>query len=228
LAVAIAALRSGDGERRANALELLEAADPAFVRPLLPIWELVARSRATDGWLEEVLADEDAWLRECAAFLSTRSRSVKTLPTLALVERVMFLRKVPLFEDLAPGDLKHVATLASERLYPSGAVRVRQGGPGEELYIVVSGSVRVVTDGRLVAVRGPGDSVGEMAILTGEPRSATLSADGEVRALAIDRRQFEAILRDRPEIGLAVIRTLAQRLRERADLEAYGEIDRSG
>jgi CRP-like cAMP-binding protein len=54
-----------------------------------------------------------------------------------------------------------------------------------------------------------------MAILTREPRSATLIAEGDVRVLCVERRQFEVMLRDRPEIGLAVIKTLAQRLRER-------------
>jgi hypothetical protein len=196
-------------------LELLEAADSTFVRPLLPIWEPVIRSRPAHGWLEEVLADEDEWLRQCAEFLGAASRRMRTLPTLALLERVMFLRRVPLFEDLPPGDLRHVAAVAGERLYQDAAVIVRQGDPGEELYIIVSGRVRVAIDGQPAAVRVPGDSVGEMAILTGEPRSATLSAEGETRVLYIDRRQFEVILRDRAEVGLAVIRTLAHRLRER-------------
>jgi CRP-like cAMP-binding protein len=67
---------------------------------------------------------------------------------------------------------------------------------------------------RQVAVRGIGDCVGEMAILTREPRSATLIAESEVRVLCVERRDFQAMLRDRPEIALAVVRTLAHRLRE--------------
>jgi hypothetical protein len=213
---AITGLRSRDGEQRANALEMLEAAEPAIVRPLLPIWEPAPAGRPAPGWLDEVLADQDEWLRACAEFVAaTSSGSVKTLRTLPQMERVMFMRKVALFEALAPADLKQIAGLATERFYPPGAQLVRQGDPGDELYIIVSGKVRVVMDGNPVATRSTGDSVGEMAILTREPRSATLIAEGDVRVLFVERRQFEVMLRDRPEIGLAVIKTLAQRLRER-------------
>jgi len=213
---AIAGLRSRDGEQRANALEMLEAAEPSIVRPLLPIWEPAPAGRPEHGWLDEVLGDHDEWLRACAEFLAaTSSGSVKTLPTLPLMERVMFMRKVALFEGLAPGDLKQIAGLATERFYPPGAQIVRQGDPGDELYIIVSGKVQVLTNGQPVAVRSAGDTVGEMAILTREPRMATLVAEGDVRVLCVEQRQFEVMLRDRPEIGLAVIKTLAQRLRER-------------
>jgi HEAT repeat protein len=213
---AIAGLRSKDGDQKANALELLEAAEPAIVRPLLPIWEPAPAGRPAAGWLDEVLADKDEWLRACAEFVAaTSSGSVKTLPTLSLMEKVVFMRKVALFEDLAPADLKQIAGLATERFYPSGARLVRQGDPGDELYIIINGKVQVVMDGNAVATRSTGDSVGEMAILTLEPRSATLIADGDVRVLCVEQRQFEVMLRDRPEIGLAVIKTLAHRLRER-------------
>jgi HEAT repeat protein len=216
LQAAIAGLRGRAGEQRANALEMLEAAEPAIVRPLLPIWEPAPAGRPEPGWLDEVLGDHDEWLRACAEFVAaTSSGSVKTLPTLPLMERVMFMRKVALFEGLAPADLKQIAGLATERFYPSGAQLVRQGDPGDELYIIVSGKVRVLADGQRVAVRSAGDTVGEMAILTREPRMATLVADGDLRVLCVEQRQFDVMLRDRPEIGLAVIKTLAQRLRER-------------
>jgi HEAT repeat protein len=216
LQAAIAGLRSRDSEQRANALEMLDAAEPALVRPLLPIWEPAPVGRPADGWLDEVLADNDEWLRACAELVdATSSRSVKTLATLPLMERVLFLRKVALFEELAPSDLKHVAAIATERVYPDASKLVRQGDSGDELYIIVSGRVRVLTDGQPVAARSAGDFIGEMAILTREPRSATVVAEGDVRVLCVEQRQFEVMLRDRPEIGLAVIKTLAQRLRER-------------
>lgn len=216
LQAALAGLRSRDNEQRANALEMLEAAEPGLVRPLLPIWEPVPDGRPADGWLDEVLADTDEWLKACAELVvATSSSSVKTLPTLPLMERVLFLRKVALFEELAPSDLKHVAAIATERVYPDASKLVKQGDSGDELYIVVSGKVRVLVDKQPVAVRSVGDFVGEMAILTREPRMATLVAEGDVRVLCVDQRQFEVMLRDRPEIGLAVIKTLAQRLRER-------------
>ena len=213
---AINGLRSRDREQRANALEVLEAVEPRLVRPLLPIWEPVDGVRPAAGWLEQLLADDDEWLRSCAEFFAAASSDpVKAISILPLMERVLFLRKVALFEELAPADLKHIAAIATERFYPDRAVLVRQGQPGDELFIVVSGSVRVEIDGRPVATRSVGDSVGEMAVLTREPRSATLIAVGDVRVLCIGQQQFEVILRDRAEIGVAVIKTLADRLRER-------------
>ena len=215
LDAAIRGLASGEGELRANALEMLEAAEPALVRALLPIWELAPSQRPAPGWLDEILAGDDEWLRACAQLVAgASSRSMKTLATLSLMDKVLFLRKVSLFDEVSPADLKQVAALATERLYPEASELVRQGDPGDELYIIVSGKVLVMMNARQVAVRSIGDCVGEMAILTRQPRSATLTAESEVRVLCVERRDFQAMLRDRPEIGLAVIRTLAQRLRE--------------
>ncbi|MGH2555306.1 MAG: Crp/Fnr family transcriptional regulator, partial [Actinomycetota bacterium] len=84
--------------------------------------------------------------------------------------------------------------------------------------IVVSGEIRVVLetegDQAEVARRRPGDCVGEMAIVSEEPRMASLVAGGDVRTLSIDRRRFERILKERPEASLAVMRVLCERLRE--------------
>ena len=88
------------------------------------------------------------------------------------------------------------------------------------LFRSVSGEVRVVAaggDGQALelARRTPGEYVGEMAILSQEPRMASLVASGGVRTLCIDQKQFEGILRERPETSLAVIQVLCARLRER-------------
>ena len=137
---------------------------------------------------------------------------METLTTLPLMERIMFLSGVPLFGSLAPADLKQVAAVAKEHLFPDGAVLAKQGQPGEELYIVVSGAVRVLLEEKQIALRERGQYVGEQAILTGAARNATLVAAGETRTLVIDRPHFESILRERPEIALTVIRTLSERL----------------
>jgi CRP-like cAMP-binding protein len=83
------------------------------------------------------------------------------------------------------------------------------------MYVIVSGEVRVLDEqGSELARRRPGDIVGEMAIISRQPRMATLVAAGGVRALCLDQKQFEGILRDRFEISLAVMRELSSRLRE--------------
>jgi CRP-like cAMP-binding protein len=135
------------------------------------------------------------------------------------MERIVFLRRVPLFAKLAPVEVKQVAAIAGERVYADGETLGRQGDPGDEMYVIVAGDVRVIVtraDGSSVEAvrRGVGEYVGEMAILTREPRIATLIAAGAVRVLTIDQRSFERILRERPETGLAVIRELCARLAE--------------
>ncbi len=143
---------------------------------------------------------------------------METLATLSLMERVLFLRKVPLFAGLAPSELRAVAEVCTEQVFGAGAALARQGEEGEELHIVVSGAIRVTVAAggaeHEVAVRRAGEYVGEMAIVSRAPRMASLAAVGDVRVLSIDRRRFERILRDRPEVGLAVMRVLADRLRE--------------
>jgi hypothetical protein len=198
--------------------------------------------------LLELLRDEDAWIRACSAFAarslkdpeltaalrdvarsdedplvreaaSTKGgEAVETLSTLSVMERVLFLRRVRMFGDLGPRDLKQIAEVASEHVYPDGELVAEQGEAGDEMHIVVSGAIRVVMGadggpGREVARRGTGEYVGEMAIISEEPRMASLVCDGEVRTLSIDRRRFERILKERPDASLAVMRDLCDRLR---------------
>jgi CRP/FNR family cyclic AMP-dependent transcriptional regulator len=144
---------------------------------------------------------------------------VETLSKLPVMERVLFLRKVPLFGELTPSDLKHVAESATEHLYTDGEAIAEQGEVGDEMHIVVAGEIRVVVgtereSPQEVARRRPGDCVGEMAIVSEEPRMASLLAEGDVRTLSIDRARFQRILKERPEASLAVMRVLCERLRE--------------
>ena len=80
----------------------------------------------------------------------------------------------------------------------------------------MSGDVIVESAGVEVARRGPGDVVGEMSLITRSPRMASVVADGDVRAIKIDRRAFEGMVHDRPDVALGVMRVLAHRLAERS------------
>jgi len=184
---------------------------------------LVARDSA-DSQIRSTLAhlartDPDAVVRETAALSLNGGSQMDTLPTLSLMERILFLRRVPLFAGLAPADLKQVAAITGERFYPDGEVIAQQGESGDEMYVIVSGEVRVVTSATRgkdveVARRKPGEYVGEMAIISREPRMASLVAAGDLRTLCIDQKQFEGLLRERPETSLAVMRVLCARLKE--------------
>jgi len=216
---ALTGLRSRDHLQRANALETLEAVgDRELVRPLLAVFEDLGRSD-TPTDLDALRGDPDEWIREVSAFAATRptttgGTAMETLATLPTMERILFLRHVPIFSELPPTDLKQIAALAGEQIYDDGTVIAREGDPGNELLVIVEGEVGIVTAGREIARRGRGDYVGEMAVLDGEPRSASLIAQGSVRVLRIGGRELETIMRERPETSHAMLLVLARRLRE--------------
>ena len=208
--------------QRANALETLEAVgDPALVRPLLVLWE-PKTAPANDGeWLAGALLDDDPFIRLCAELVRAR-REGDTMKAsagaISLIERVLFLRQVPLFADLTPADLERVAEIAEERGYADGETIAAEGELGNELHIVVEGVVSVIQDRdgteHELARRTTGDAVGEMSLITHTPRIASLVASGPVRTIRIGHGKFESMLRERPDVALAVMRVLAQRLTE--------------
>lgn len=104
---------------------------------------------------------------------------------LAVAERVDVVRHVPIFDVLSEGSRARVAGMSTERLFTAGEEIVRQGDAGQELFVLVKGSVAVQVDGQEVARLGPGGFFGEMSLLTGEPRSATVVAVDDVRAIAV-------------------------------------------
>ena len=139
------------------------------------------------------------------------------------MERVLELRKISLFAELSTADLRRLADMAEERTFTDGEVIASEGETGDELHLILDGSVAVTRgSGSKVAQRGPGDVVGEMSIITQQPRVASLLAEGEVRTVRIGRREFESMIRERPDVSLAMMRVLAERLgaetRERAGL----------
>ncbi len=147
-------------------------------------------------------------------------KQMDTLKTVSILERIMLLREIPIFADLSPEDLKHVAEVAHEEWYPQNTDIFHQGDEGNMMFVIVDGLLQVVRnmDGKdhVLAERGPGDFLGEMAIIESAPRSATLHTQSEVRVLAIDDETFKGILRERPNVSFAVLRSLSRRLREKA------------
>jgi HEAT repeat protein len=177
-----------------------------------------ADDRVRGALADLALNDPDPFVRAVASNFP-QGESMKTPATLSIMERILLLRRVPLLADLTPGDLKRVAAIASEQHYPDGEVIAVQGEPGEEMYIIVKGTVRVLIGEaaqslKEFARRKTGEVVGEMSVISGEPRSAWLDASGDVHLLCIDRKSFEGLLRERPEVGLAIMRELCMRLRE--------------
>jgi CRP-like cAMP-binding protein len=126
--------------------------------------------------------------------------------------RVDLIRGLPLFELCSKRDLRRIAALADEREIAAGTELIREGEPGSEFYVVVDGEVDVRRRGRRVARLGAGSYVGEIALLSRSPRTATVVATTPLRVLAISGRDFVALLDTLPELWLKVARTLADRV----------------
>jgi hypothetical protein len=169
--------------------------------------------------------DVDLLVRETAERSLNGGHALKALPTLSIMERILFLRQVPLFAELPPQELKQVAAIAWEHYFTEDEMIAREGELGDEMYIIVDGEVKVLAESEPgeseeLARRGPGEYVGEMSIISHEPRMASLRAAGDVRMLCIGQKEFEGIIRERPETSLAVMRELIERLKEAQGGEA--------
>jgi CRP-like cAMP-binding protein len=132
------------------------------------------------------------------------------------------LGQVALFSTLAEEDLAQVAELAVPRTFASGEVVFREGDASDTCYVIRSGHARAVIehpDGRSITLAqfGPGEIFGELAMLGGEPRSATVEAIEESEAIAILGPDMRRLLRAHPDLAIKLIASLGRRLREAND-----------
>lgn len=134
--------------------------------------------------------------------------------------KVDALRRVPLFADLTDKQLGQIEAFVDEVEVEAGQVLVDQEGFGHELLIVVDGTAEVTRGGRHIADLGPGETIGEIALLDGKPRTATVTAKEPMTLVTVSKRAFDTVLDRVPGLPHALLRTLATRLRE-ADLVAY-------
>jgi CRP-like cAMP-binding protein len=129
------------------------------------------------------------------------------------------LRTVPLFKSMRPGDVQQVARLATVRNYKAGAMIVRQDDTAITLYCVLNGGVRIERHGRstetpvVLAEMGVGGFFGEMSLLDDFPRSASVIATEPTACALISKWDFQRELKSHPQIGVALLRTLSQRIR---------------
>jgi CRP-like cAMP-binding protein len=126
--------------------------------------------------------------------------------------KVELIRGLPLFELCSKRDLRRIASLAEERRLDAGVELIREGEPGTEFYVVVDGEIEVRRGTRRVARLGPGSFVGEIALLSRSPRTATVVAVTPLEVLAIEGRSFVELLDSLPELWLKVARALAERV----------------
>ena len=145
-------------------------------------------------------------------------RSIRRRDTIAPVPgNIEFLKKVSWFEDLDQKSLDAISNAAVEQKYQPGQEIIRQGDTGVGAFIIRSGKVEIIQekDGKTtqLGTLGPGDVIGEMALLDEFPRSATARALEPTTALGIQRWHFRGILESHPQLALALLPILSRRIR---------------
>jgi CRP-like cAMP-binding protein len=122
------------------------------------------------------------------------------------------LTRVPLFDGLSKKQLRLVARLSTALHLPAGQVLARQGTFGSEFFIVLEGNVEVVQSGDLVATRGPGSPLGEIALLSDRSRTATLIAQTPVHARVASQQEFAGLIAEVPQISQRLHAIMTERL----------------
>ena len=124
------------------------------------------------------------------------------------------LRAIPLFRDFPDESLKSIAARLKRERYPQGAIVFRQGDAGDAMYLVESGQVQVIAEDtqQPLAYLGPGSFVGEIALLLGQPRSATLKVVIDAELWALHKRDLDELLNEYPSIALHLTREIGRRL----------------
>lgn len=135
--------------------------------------------------------------------------------------KVDLLRGVSLFRLCTDKELKDVASLMDEVKLPAGHVLIKEGAVGEEAFIIAEGNATVTLRGAKLGKLGPGDAVGEMALLDVSPRSATVTADTDLRVFVLEPRSFGELLNRHPSVGRLMMAALARRLRELEEAPTY-------
>lgn len=135
---------------------------------------------------------------------------------------MMTLRAIPMFSPLNDDELEVLRPHLSVRRVATGDIALSEGTPGDELYILLSGEVKVVKGHRLpeervLAVLGPVEAFGEISVLTGERRTATVIAAEPSRFLTLTQEALEGVLLRHPEVALSMLRDAYSRLRKVQD-----------
>ncbi|MGD1805163.1 Crp/Fnr family transcriptional regulator [Dapis sp. BLCC M126] len=133
---------------------------------------------------------------------------------LTSVERLLFIRAVPIFRELRDDFLVRLASVMDELSFPSNHTIFTEGKEGRSLYIVVSGRVKVHLEDRELARLQQGACFGEMSLFDAEPRSASVTTLDNCECLMLTQMQLYDAIDETPEIAINIIRLLSRRIRE--------------
>ena len=123
------------------------------------------------------------------------------------------LSKVPIFAACSQRELQTVARAVREVSHPAGTVIAREGEPGIGLFIITEGAATVSIGGQKKGSIEPGEFFGEIALLDGGPRTATVTADTDVKLLGLTEWVFRGLVQEHPSIAVKTLQAMATRLR---------------
>jgi hypothetical protein len=199
------ALRASTFKRRRQALDIMQEVargrDRARLLQLLEIYLLPPREPPKDARQNVIMMDE--WLARCASFNAD-----------PMMSRLWALRSTLLFDDIDGELLDALAVRSREIDHAAGDIIVAGGDPGDALYVVMRGVVTVEREGKVVAQLGRGQAFGELALIDGLPRQATVKSEKASRLLRLPRDTFDEAMTEHPEIGLGLVRGLVRWLRQ--------------
>jgi CRP-like cAMP-binding protein len=127
------------------------------------------------------------------------------------------LAQIPLFSACSTRDLQKIARAADELSIDEEREIVTQGAVGRECFVIVEGEAAVKRNGRRIATLGPGDHFGELALLDGGPRTASVFAESPITLLVLGQREFTGLVDEVPGLALKIMSSLAARIRELDD-----------
>jgi len=126
--------------------------------------------------------------------------------------KIELLKRIPLFSGCSKSELRALASSADELDLRDGTVLTREGRPGREFFVLISGTAQVTKDGKEIAQLGAGQWVGEIALLTNAPRTATVTATSAMDVLVITDRRFRTVVETMPSIALKILSSVGDRL----------------
>lgn len=129
-------------------------------------------------------------------------------------DKIDRLEEVNLLSGCSRRQLRAIARISEVIEVPAASVLARAGQPGDEFFLILDGSARVEVSPRKRSRLEPGQYFGEMSLLDGGPRSASVTAETPLRLLVIKRRDFTTLLREAPELTQSLLATLSQRVRQ--------------
>ncbi len=129
-------------------------------------------------------------------------------------EKLELLKRTPLLAGLSRKDLEEVGRLADEVDLKADHVLMREGDVGHEFFVIVEGQVRIDKGGQMIRIMGPGEFVGDIALVTDRPRTATATTATPCRLLVLGHREFHSLMDEFPSIRLSVLESMAMRLRD--------------